>query len=405
MLNTGDHIFISYAPKDSDFALWLYEQLAAAGQSAWIDVKQVRPGTAWDDAVRGALDQATHVIALMSRSSLLTPYTKADWDYAQSQGIEVIPLVIDDSKVPLKWASAEPIYFSPKRADEALQALRLRLPQTTIEGEAELKLEPISLVSSATVARKADHDPLAMVRQLALERTQNNSLLAYLEDESPLIRQEAIIGLARIQSESSRLPLQLVALQDDSPLVRLYATAALMTYDKPDALSTWLNQLATTTIQTELKTAINALQLRLPEIIRDPVKHAFISYSRRDADSFANDLADHLRSEGFSVWIDSNLEAGTPVWMHEIEKAIRQAGVCIIVLSPLVHESEWVPKEVQFARQFKKPLLPIKYLDTHKPLYLSTEQGLRDDLPFADHPEKMLRLLVDTLDKFIARTR
>jgi tetratricopeptide (TPR) repeat protein len=74
----------------------------------------------------------------------------------------------------------------------------------------------------------------------------------------------------------------------------------------------------------------------------------FISHSTTD-DPFAAELRQALEGHGLAVWIDSrNLRGGSRL-KPEIEAAIEQARQFIVVLSPNVINSPWVPKEIRKA--------------------------------------------------------
>ena len=67
----------------------------------------------------------------------------------------------------------------------------------------------------------------------------------------------------------------------------------------------------------------------------------FISYSRKDL-VFVERLAKDLQAAGLQVWYDlSGLAAGTR-WGKEIQSAIQQSQIFVVVLSPNSIDSEWV---------------------------------------------------------------
>lgn len=77
------------------------------------------------------------------------------------------------------------------------------------------------------------------------------------------------------------------------------------------------------------------------------MSHIFISYSRRDA-AFADQLLSRLQEAGFEVWMDSILPVGMD-WRQEIDQAIRQAFVVLVVVSPESKASEYVTYEWAYA--------------------------------------------------------
>lgn len=103
-------------------------------------------------------------------------------------------------------------------------------------------------------------------------------------------------------------------------------------------------------------------------------QHLFISYSRRDKD-YARHLTDHLIENGFTVWIDSQIEYGD-TWFNEIEEAIQACAAFLLLMSPEASKSEWVQKEILLAKRDKKPIFPL--------LLDGNEFGIVIDIQFAD---------------------
>jgi hypothetical protein len=83
-------------------------------------------------------------------------------------------------------------------------------------------------------------------------------------------------------------------------------------------------------------------------------------------------VRDDLRSNSFSVWTDEGIHPGTVSWKESIEKAIRGAGILLVLLSPDANDSTWVQREIDYAEVQGIPVLPI--LVRGEP---------RDSIPFA----------------------
>lgn len=96
------------------------------------------------------------------------------------------------------------------------------------------------------------------------------------------------------------------------------------------------------------------------------VPDIFISYSRKDStQAFA--LAEQLRANGASVWIDqSNIELATN-WSREIVEAIDGCKVVILLLSSSSIKSHNVIKEVSLASERRKHLLPLELEEVRLP--------------------------------------
>lgn len=84
----------------------------------------------------------------------------------------------------------------------------------------------------------------------------------------------------------------------------------------------------------------------------------FLSYSRNDVDMMIR-VRDDLRSSGFKVWTDEDLEPGSPSWQKSIETAIEIVKALVVLLSPHAKQSVWVEREVTYARAQKCPIIPV----------------------------------------------
>ena len=96
------------------------------------------------------------------------------------------------------------------------------------------------------------------------------------------------------------------------------------------------------------------------------MQEIFLSYSRRDS-STVQTLTAALAEKGLSVWIDrSGIEEGD-AYDTQIEDAIAQTRVVIVVWSQHSVKSHWVRAEAAYALSNHK-LLPIAIDKTGPPL-------------------------------------
>ncbi len=84
----------------------------------------------------------------------------------------------------------------------------------------------------------------------------------------------------------------------------------------------------------------------------------FVSYSRTDSDIMRR-VSEDLRKRGFVVWNDEALEPGTPSWKDAIEAAIEGAKTIVALLSPDAKKSEWIERELDYARAQNVPIIPV----------------------------------------------
>lgn len=99
-------VFMSYSSEDQAFARELVQRLEADGISVWIDYKDAVWGTPFPASIEAGLDQARHIICLMSRN-----WTSSAWSRIERYSAMVddpdgflgklLPILIDpDTEVP-----------------------------------------------------------------------------------------------------------------------------------------------------------------------------------------------------------------------------------------------------------------------------------------------------------------
>ena len=84
----------------------------------------------------------------------------------------------------------------------------------------------------------------------------------------------------------------------------------------------------------------------------------FISYPRKNAE-FSLKLARELKAAGFQVWFDQiDIPAGSR-WDDEIQKALTECEIFIVILTPEAIESQNVKDEIGYAIDSGKRILPV----------------------------------------------
>lgn len=86
--------------------------------------------------------------------------------------------------------------------------------------------------------------------------------------------------------------------------------------------------------------------------------HIFLSYSRKDT-LLMQRIREDLQANELTVWTDSGIEPGTPLWKDSIEQAIENAGCLVVILSPDSKQSQWVKRELEYAEAQAKPIYPL----------------------------------------------
>jgi hypothetical protein len=93
-------------------------------------------------------------------------------------------------------------------------------------------------------------------------------------------------------------------------------------------------------------------------MLLDTQRRTFLSYSRTNKD-FALKLARELKADGLSVWLDQlDIPTGSR-WDREVEKALKECEIFMIILTPASINSENVLDEIGYALDNGKRILPV----------------------------------------------
>ena len=88
--------------------------------------------------------------------------------------------------------------------------------------------------------------------------------------------------------------------------------------------------------------------------------YIFISYAHKDSES-VDPIIGALEKNGFRVWYDSGIEAGTE-WPEYIEERLMNSAVVVVFMTPSAIESRNCRNEINFALELKKEVLVV-YLE------------------------------------------
>jgi hypothetical protein len=98
-------------------------------------------------------------------------------------------------------------------------------------------------------------------------------------------------------------------------------------------------------------------------------RKTFLSYSRNNKD-FAIKLAKELKSEGFAIWLDQmDIPLGSR-WDDEVEKALEECEIFMVILTPSSSMSDNVKDEIGYAIDTRKRILPVLLENATIPLRL-----------------------------------
>ena len=101
----------------------------------------------------------------------------------------------------------------------------------------------------------------------------------------------------------------------------------------------------------------------------EKARRIFVSYSRVNKE-FVLGLAKELKKSGFPIWLDQlDIPTGAR-WDEELEKALRECEMFMVILSPNSIASENVKDEIGYAIEHGKRILPILFEKCDIPLRL-----------------------------------
>ena len=104
-------------------------------------------------------------------------------------------------------------------------------------------------------------------------------------------------------------------------------------------------------------------------MVTEKKRHTFISYSRTNKE-FALKLARELKAAGFPIWLDQlDIPTGTR-WDDEIEKALRECRIFMVILTPASIASDNAKDEIGYAIDHGKRILPVLLEECEIPLRL-----------------------------------
>jgi hypothetical protein len=109
-----------------------------------------------------------------------------------------------------------------------------------------------------------------------------------------------------------------------------------------------------------------------PVKVSAPVgRYVFISYERTDRE-LVRSIAEGLRDAGVDTRFDDQLRVGG-TWPRELEALIDGCFALIVLMTPESRNSNFVGKEIRFAQEIGRPIIPVLIRDTHSLLLVDVQ--------------------------------
>jgi hypothetical protein len=104
-------IFVSYSRKDLPFVGDLVNRLRMADFETWMDLIKIAPTDRWNQAIEQALKECTHFVVVVSPYSMASPNVMQEIDTAFHYNKTIIPVLLQETKVPDKLGEIQLIDF------------------------------------------------------------------------------------------------------------------------------------------------------------------------------------------------------------------------------------------------------------------------------------------------------
>lgn len=137
VLESSLFTFISYSRRDQVFVRSLASQLRDAGVAIWIDQQDILPGKRWDQEIEAALNACSHLLVVLSDSSVESENVVDEVSLAISLGKRVVPLRICECSLPLRMKRIQYVDISDKDISEIVEFLKRELPHHSGEIEVD----------------------------------------------------------------------------------------------------------------------------------------------------------------------------------------------------------------------------------------------------------------------------
>ncbi len=105
-------VFVSHASKDAEKVSLICQFLEKRNIAFWVSSKNIQPGLEWNKEIENALLASSHVLIVVTNSSIKSSYVLSEVEYALDNEKTVIPLLMEDVKLPVRWHTLQYIDLS-----------------------------------------------------------------------------------------------------------------------------------------------------------------------------------------------------------------------------------------------------------------------------------------------------
>ena len=107
-------VFICYAREDEDFVLKLATNLKHEGVPVWIDQWDIPTGANYPRSIEKALKACTHLLLVLSPSSVESDDVQSEWLSVLNDGKIVVPILYQTCNIPYRLKSIQYADFTSR---------------------------------------------------------------------------------------------------------------------------------------------------------------------------------------------------------------------------------------------------------------------------------------------------
>jgi len=93
-------VFISYTHADKKMAESFAEEINGIGMSAFLDKEEIATDGIWTEVIKKEIQDAASFVAIISPSYIKSPWNMQELGAALASGKKIVPVLIDEAKVP-----------------------------------------------------------------------------------------------------------------------------------------------------------------------------------------------------------------------------------------------------------------------------------------------------------------
>jgi hypothetical protein len=200
-------VFMSYARKDGMLlAQKVAERLRETGLQVFWDQDSIPAGSNWEQKLDEALEQANHILVVLTPASVISEEVTAEWRPMLSRGKNIIPLMYLDCEIPRRLSMRQYIDFRNESRQVIAFAELIDAINTFSPKHVELELSGRELLQRAETNRKLNQIDLALEDYALTLRDKDKWVRA---DTVEILTQEpirrALSQLVRAVSEESAI--------------------------------------------------------------------------------------------------------------------------------------------------------------------------------------------------------